>query len=283
MGFFDDIGNAFNDVVSTVSNTVNQVVSDVSNGINRELSNATDSIARSDLGRANAQITDSIARSDAGRVAGAALRPLRAPVDIASDLARGDVKTAFSRGVGTTFLINPVGQVISSSSSVQNYLSSDQGNNLTLGWGRDAVDSTRRSIDLAGGRQINETDASTLARYSVRSAAYGAAAGYGIASGKAAAAGNWALSDPLKAVAAAKLLEKGDYRQIADAIVPGAGSLIDAPRNPVGPERAPASTSIPFTSNGVSFAGGGLGETSTQIALAVLAFLIFLVAFKRGS
>ncbi|MBX2986492.1 MAG: hypothetical protein KF802_01215 [Bdellovibrionaceae bacterium] len=226
---------AINDVVKGVDNAVKQV---------------------------NKDVTESIARSDLGRVAGAALQPVAAAKDASIDVIKGDFGRAANRLTGAAVnVLNPTSQIIGSSTSIQKALSSDFGNAVTLGWGRDAVEVNRRATDLAQtGRNLEQSDFSSYARYGIRSATLAAGGAYaagvmGGAGAPAAVAGGTSGGGALTGIGATLLPEIGNIAR-------------DGIKNMINPKTPAGGTSLPEVS----------GSSNLMLPVAIGGFVLLLVA-----
>jgi hypothetical protein len=207
------------DPIGDIRREVENAVSFVSNTFNREVQNAVNSFNEN---RAYFE------RSDLGRVTRVMSRPVTMPMEIGKKVAEGDLKGAANRTVGYA-AASATAQTtdrIQMSSTLENVASTKEANNLTFGYSGDAVDVSRRSSELSGGRDVNINDVTSFARYGVKTAA----GAYGLSklasSGKGKAALDYAKSKPLETVTAASLLAKG---KTTEAAAPFLNQIFPAP------------------------------------------------------
>lgn len=242
-----------------------------------------------------APVTDAIARSDIGKVAGGvggnAVKA--ATVDAPVKALNGDFSGAFSSVTGSYLNSNPVSQAINSSTSFYNGLNTKEGNNLTLGWGSDAVRATDAQNNLQGGGTVDARGVEDIVRYSGRSAVYGTAIGAGLAAGLGQTVSTAVMANPGTALTVGALAAQGKYGQIASSVadkyIPGSGTIINNLTNPPAGStngnvsRLPASGASPDAgSYYYSGPGSSLGlDTPTLVAIAGGAVLFIIVLVRR--
>lgn len=282
MGFFDDVVHAVDSAVGTNFGGNN------SGGLLDTAFNSIKEVTQSAIFNPISSAADSFNRSDIGKVANVAAQPILTPLEVAKDLSKGNVVKAVTRVGSAGLNLNPVNQIIGSSKSISNYLKSDSGNNLTLGWGRDAADSVDILNKGATGGKITGVDAGILGRNTVKSVVYGTSLGYLASSSLGSSAANYAIKNPLAALAVADKLSKGNYNEVAGSIannyLPGSGTIVrdvlnGGVQNPS--PRAPSSTQNGLYGDGLPvdqspFLGGAIASIDPKIKIAIGLFVAML-------
>lgn len=247
MGLFDNPIGAISDGISSVSNGVNHAITTT---------------------------TEAIAGSDVGKVAGAVATPFTALRDAHDNVIRGNFGGAANNVVGGFMNTNPISMGINSSSSLRDAMYSDEGNNLTGGWSRDAVRAQNATNRLQNGEALTDSEYSDIVRYSVRSAAYGTAVAATVNSGLGSTIYDKAAANPMSSFLAAKTLASGNGAAAADKFL-GTGGIIDSLVN--GP-RTPASSSasgIPGAYDSSTFIAGINWPVILGGTMAILVFILF--------
>lgn len=224
----------------------------------------TESIARSDLGKFNRDVTDAIKRSDVGKVTGALTVPARASADALIDVSQGQVQRGINRVIGGAMSIP--GTFAHMSPTMREFYTSETGNLLTLGMGRDMVEVGDRGRDIAStGRGITQSDISSTTRLGLRAGAI--AGGAYLISGAAAAAGGYgALASSAGGYAGAAATTVGS------AVLPIVG---DAVKDSFIGARRPASPSPTYSVQASSM------PSPTILLVGALGLVLSLIIFGK--